>query len=195
MQLSPQSNIRTKQTNTKHSRIKQSVWTDSGPDISSMTNIKTYIRLLTITRKSLICCFTQWCEKRLALRLPQQFLGKLLQKLRKWNLRLWLLYRMVFSYRTKVQNMKKHLKIIWKGGVLPVEPRCIAFSGLPSLLQGLSACVYGLPKVKSLNLLLLFAHPLGCNLSLLHTWKRSLTRSLFCKPKKCINDPTVPESF
>ena len=49
MQLSPQSNIRTKQTNTKHSRIKQSVWTDSGPDISSMTNIKTWIRLLTIT--------------------------------------------------------------------------------------------------------------------------------------------------
>lgn len=40
MQLSPQSNIRTKQTNTKHSRFKQSVWTDSGPDISSMTNIK-----------------------------------------------------------------------------------------------------------------------------------------------------------
>ena len=54
MQLLPQSNIRTKQTNTKHSRIKQSVWTDSGPDISSMTNIKTCIRLLTITRQKII---------------------------------------------------------------------------------------------------------------------------------------------
>ena len=54
MQLLPQSNIRTKQTNTKHSRIKQSVWTDSGPDISSMTNIKTWISLLTITRQKII---------------------------------------------------------------------------------------------------------------------------------------------
>ena len=54
MQLLPQSNIRTKQTNTKHSRIKQSVWTDSGPDISSMTNIKTWIRLLNITRQKII---------------------------------------------------------------------------------------------------------------------------------------------
>ena len=194
MQLLPQSNIRTKQTNTKHSRIKQSVWTDSGPDISSVTSIKkTWFRLLTITRRKIInLLFHSVMWETAGLTTTTTVSGKTTTETTQMKPTTLTSLQDGLFLQDQGTKYEISLENNLKGRSLTsgTTKRCFLRPVLPA--TGPQCTRIRITQGEKFKPDFAFRSPLGMELIfIIHLEKRSL----FCKPKKWQNDPTVSGLF